>query len=255
MNPQQIMDLYNQHERVDLTLSGYDKVASKEVVKFVSQDKYGSFVSYFNFSEQDAQQVIDQEVAYFKARDLNFEWKTYDTDHPENIAQVLIEKGFVADEPESFMVLDVVSAHLDSKRDELCTEVSDYEGIRDAIKVQEQVWGGDFSGKLAHLVAMKTKTPDQITIYVVYEQGEPVSSAWIIYNHSSPFAGIWGGSTLSSHRGQGHYTALLNKRICDAKARGIKYLTIDASDMSRPIVAKHGFEFITKTTPYLFDAH
>jgi hypothetical protein len=44
----------------------------------------------------------------------------------------------------------------------------------------------------------------------------------------------------------------LQQRIHDAKSRGKRYLTIDASDMSQPIVAKSGFQFITHTRGYRF---
>jgi hypothetical protein len=36
-------------------------------------------------------------------------------------------------------------------------------------------------------------------------------------------------------------------RLQEAKARGVKYLTVDASPMSRPILEKFGFEFIANT--------
>ena len=81
----------------------------------------------------------------------------------------------------------------------------------------------------------------------------PVSAAWIVYTHNSPFAGIWGGATVEGHRGRGYYSALLHKRINDAKRRGVRYLIIDASPKSRPIVEKHGFTFVAHTTPYVYE--
>ncbi|GAL16049.1 hypothetical protein JCM19233_7071 [Vibrio astriarenae] len=84
----------------------------------------------------------------------------------------------------------------------------------------------------------------------MYVDNLPVTSAWLTFNGSSPFAGIWGGSTVKEHRGKGFYSLLLNKRIAEAKSRGAKYLIIDASDMSQPIVAKRGFEVVATTTGY-----
>ena len=121
------------------------------------------------------------------------------------------------------------------------------------MEVHQKVWGGDLSGLLAHLVRSKVDAPKEISIYVIYENSRPVSSSWIVHNGSSPFAGIWGGSTLKEYRGKGYYQALLHKRINDAKKRGKEYLTIDASDKSRPIVEKHGFELVDKTTPYIYE--
>jgi G:T-mismatch repair DNA endonuclease (very short patch repair protein) len=38
---------------------------------------------------------------------------------------------------------------------------------------------------------------------------------------------------------------VLAVRAQEARRRGYRYLTIDASPMSRPIVAKHGFQLLT----------
>lgn len=45
------------------------------------------------------------------------------------------------------------------------------------------------------------------------------------------------------------YTALLAVRAQDAKARQVRYLTVDASDMSRPILERFGFERIAYSYP------
>jgi predicted acetyltransferase len=100
------------------------------------------------------------------------------------------------------------------------------------------------------LATQLQRSPESISIYTVCSGDKPVASAWISFNAASPFAGLWGGSTLTDYRGQGCYQALLAERAREAKARGVKFLTIDASPMSRPIVARFGFEWITDTRPY-----
>jgi predicted acetyltransferase len=73
---------------------------------------------------------------------------------------------------------------------------------------------------------------------------QPVSAAWIYFPNHSQFASLWGGSTLDGFRKQGFYTALLAVRAQEAKSRQVKFLTVDASPMSRPILEKLGFEMI-----------
>lgn len=87
---------------------------------------------------------------------------------------------------------------------------------------------------------------------VVYLQDKPVASARINFTLDSIFAGIWAGTTLKEYRGKGYYQILLNYRIDEAKQRGLQYVAIDALPTSRPIVEKHGFEFITSITPYIY---
>lgn len=250
MNIAKIMHDYNQFERKKLNAFNGEQVCEADLVKFVSNDVYGSYISYFCFSEQEAELKIDQQLAYFKQLGLNFEWKTYSTDQPENIGELLLAKGFTKEETESFMVLGLANAEETTSDEFALTEVSDSKGIRDAIDVQQQVWGGDLEWQYNYLLKLKTHSPQAVSIYVVYVDGKPVTSAWLTFNGDSPFAGIWGGSTLEAYRGRGYYSLLLNKRIAEAKERGKQYLIIDASEMSRPIVEKHGFKLVAKTTGY-----
>jgi hypothetical protein len=88
-----------------------------------------------------------------------------------------------------------------------------------------------------------------MSVYVAYIDELPVSAAWIYFPKNSQFASLWGGSTVSGFRKQGLYTALLAVRVQEAKARQVRYLTVDASDMSRPILEKFGFEMIAYSYP------
>lgn len=203
MNIQEVTRIYNEYERKGSTLGGYTKVVTPEVVKFVSDTQYGSFISFFDLNDENVDSVIEREKAYFAQRDLAFEWKVYDTDLPISIDKKLISHGFEKGESESFMALSLDELSMIDVDNDACVEVSDEQGIKDAISVQEQVWGG---------------------------------------------------STLKAYRGKGYYSTLLHQRMNDAIKRDIQYLIIDASDMSKPIVEKYGFQFIAKTTPYTIEA-
>ena len=63
-----------------------------------------------------------------------------------------------------------------------------------------------------------------------------------------PAGGLWGGSTLPDYRKQGLYTGLLAVRAREAQARGRRFLTVDASPMSRPILERFGFVTIAMAT-------
>jgi predicted GNAT family acetyltransferase len=55
---------------------------------------------------------------------------------------------------------------------------------------------------------------------------------------------LWGGATVPAYRKRGLYTALVSARAQEAKARGIRCLTIDASPASRAILEKFGFQLM-----------
>jgi GNAT superfamily N-acetyltransferase len=64
------------------------------------------------------------------------------------------------------------------------------------------------------------------------------------------FAGLFGGGTLPQWRGRGIYRALVAYRARLAAARGYRYLQVDASPASRPILERLGFACLALTTPY-----
>ncbi|WP_273857263.1 GNAT family N-acetyltransferase [Photobacterium sp. GSS17] len=284
MNNKQVTDAYRRFERQGLVLEGFRKEVTPNVVRFVSDGESGSFISFFEVPEQDADQLIQQEIAYFTTLGKDFEWKVFSTDEPAGFGEKLVSQGFVKESTESFMVLPLpvsqateteteteIETEIETETDAVeieptrfepdlalrseavsVVEVIDEAGIRAAMSVQEQVFGGNWEDHTAELIATKQKRPDDLKIYVVFDAEMPVSSAWLRFTEGSPFAGLWGGATLDSHRGKGYYSALVKRRIRDAMAKQKQYLTIDASEMSRVIVEKHGFQHVAITSPYLW---
>ena len=123
------------------------------------------------------------------------------------------------------------------------------EKLADVQTVEEQVWGEDSSWVIDYLGGAFSKYPKQMSVYAAYVDGQPASAAWIYFPKNSQFASLWGGSTLSGFRRQGLYTALLAVRAQEARDRQVRYITVDASPMSRSILEKFGFEWIANSYP------
>jgi GNAT superfamily N-acetyltransferase len=102
------------------------------------------------------------------------------------------------------------------------------------------------------LLRRTTADPDGIAVFVAEASGEIVSAARIDLREGPDFAGLWGGSTLEAWRGRGLYKALVAVRARLAVARGIRYLQVDASEDSRPVLERLGFTAVTTTTPYVW---
>lgn len=252
MDIQQLIQRYNQFERRDAQVPGFQRFQNARRVRLVAADRHGSFISYFQVDAEHADALIAAEVAFFRARDQAFEWKLYDFDQPADMAERLQRQGFIAGEAETFMALELAALGETVVDGPKVTRVQDDAGLVDAIEVQQQVWQQDLSEQLAYLRRAIKAQPDNLAVYVVYLDGKAVSSARVEFNGDSPFAGIWGGGTLAEYRGRGCYSALLHRRLLDARARGKDWVTIDASPMSQPIVARQGFVPVAITTPYEF---
>jgi hypothetical protein len=77
-----------------------------------------------------------------------------------------------------------------------------------------------------------------------------VSAAWTHFLPATSFATLSGGSTLNVYRHHGFYTALLAVRAREARQRGFRFLQVNASPESQPILTKHGFQCLAYSTAY-----
>lgn len=93
------------------------------------------------------------------------------------------------------------------------------------------------------LLAMtESKVPNRG--YFAYVDGgdQPVGWSYLVYLPDSPIALLGGAATLPEHRGRGIYSALVAKRLADARADGRRAAVIQAvRSTSAPIAAKLGF--------------
>lgn len=234
---------YDREVRRGLAPPDGERQATPRLVRIVLPPPRMSYVAYSDLGGLDDRGVdaaIDGEIAHFTRHGGPFEWTLYGHDRPPDLIARLGARGFVVDEPEEVMVLDLTR--------ELPTLVGDHPAVREvgveglpAVQaLSERVWGRDFASlrrRLEHHLGIA----GYLRIFVAEIDGVVASAAWIYLHPGLRFAGLYGGSTLPDYRGRGLYTALLAARVAVAREAGYRYLTIDAGPMSRPIVARHGF--------------
>ena len=77
-----------------------------------------------------------------------------------------------------------------------------------------------------------------------------ISAGRVDFPDGSDFASLWGGGTLPAWRGRGVFRSLVAYRARLARERGYRYLQVDASPDSRPILQRLGFTELATTTPF-----
>lgn len=78
--------------------------------------------------------------------------------------------------------------------------------------------------------------------YFAYQEGRPVAWGYLVYVPESPIVLLGGAATIPEARGHGLYTALVKRRLDDARADGREAAVIQADrTTSAPICAKLGF--------------
>jgi len=253
MDIPEVLRLYDRDERRETEELGMRREEAPGVVRLVDLRGASSAVIYAQLDAAKADAVIRREIAYFDALGHTFEWKLYDHDLPADLSRRLLDHGFTADEREAIMVLDLGEPPpaLLGPVPAAVRRITAPEDLRDVTQVREAVWPGEhleLEGRLGHMLRTD---PQRLSVYAVYDGDEPVCAGRIHFPRRSSFASLWGGATLPGSRERGFYTALLAVRVQEAIARRMRYLTIDASAMSRPIVEKHGFQLLTWAQAHL----
>ena len=218
----------------------------------------GGFLSYRDLgglTGADLDTLISRQVGIFTKLGTPVEWKTYGHDEPADLTDRLRAHGFVPEETETVVAGPV--AGLAATQPVLpegvrLREVTNRPDLDRIVAMEEAVWNSP-RGHLADGLERELAADSQsLTVVVAEAGGEVVSAGWVRFVKGTGFATLWGGSTLPQWRRRGIYKALVTYRARVAGERGFTLLQVDASDDSRPILQRLGFEALTTTTPYVF---
>lgn len=223
-----------------------------DVVRATAPDWNG--VLWSDLDEGTADAAIAAETAHFDALGRDFEWKLYSHDRPADLAGRLHAAGFVPEPEETLMVAEIAELPTEAPLPDgvRIDDVGDATGVRLMTRVNELAFGrvhAEMERQLLRQLGSDT------TVMAVAVAGEvPVCSARMDLHVGTGFASLWGGGTHPEWRGRGIYRALVAHRAKIAAERGYRYLQVDASDQSRPILERLGFRVLSTTTPYVWTA-
>jgi GNAT superfamily N-acetyltransferase len=218
---------------------------------------FGGFIDYRDLGALDGpalDALIARQVSVFAERGERFEWKLYGHDLPGDLPDRLRAAGFVPEDTETVVIAPVAAIAGEPRPPDgvMLREVESRSDFERIAALETAVWNEDNAGFADSLQDERDVDPDALVI-VVAEAGETmVCAAWIRFAPDTEFATFWGGATLEPWRGRGIYRALVAYRANLAEARGYRYIEVDASDDSRPILERLGFVAVTTTTPYIW---
>ncbi|MBK3563407.1 MULTISPECIES: GNAT family N-acetyltransferase [unclassified Streptomyces] len=224
------------------------------VVRRVADADGWNGILWTDLDESDADAAIAEQVAYFTGLGREFEWKLYGHDLPTDLGQRLTAAGFTPEPRETLMIGEIAELALDTELPDGISllPATDRATVDLVADVHEKAFGTDSSRLRSSLLAQLAAAPDTVVAVVALAGDEPVSAARMELVPGTPFAGLWGGGTVESWRGRGIYRALVAHRIRIAADLGYRYVQVDASDQSRPILERLGLTPLTTTTPYVY---
>jgi GNAT superfamily N-acetyltransferase len=202
----------------------------------------------------DLDALITEHRDFFAQRGESVEWKTRGHDNPADLPAHLLAAGFVPEDQETVVIglAEQMAAEPTLAGGVTLREVHGREDFERIGAMESEVWDADFSWIAEDLETQVRSSPNEIAVLVAEAGGQVVSAAWLVLKPGTEFAGLWGGSTLRTWRRRGIYRALVARRAQLALARGVRYLQVDASDDSKPILLRLGFRAVTTTTPYVW---
>ena len=203
---------------------------------------------------EELDELIARQVRLFTERGESFEWKLHGHDRPADLPERLRAAGFVPEDMETVLIAPVSAIGIEAGVPDgvVVREVSEPLDLGRIAQMEEAIWGDDHGWVVDNLGEERAADPDGLRIFIAEAGDAVVCAGWVRFPSGTEFATLWGGGTLPAWRGRGIYRALVAHRARLAAERGCRYLEVDASDDSRPILERLGFVAVTTTTPYVW---
>ncbi|GIH18080.1 hypothetical protein Raf01_62520 [Rugosimonospora africana] len=224
------------------------------VVRVVSDGGGWSGVVWSDLDEGGAPAAIAAQIARFAPLRGPWEWKHYSYDRPADLPERLSAAGFVPEPVESLLIADVAALTLDATPPAgvRLVPVTDRAGIDLLVRVHEEVFGGDHTAVGDAILARLAERPGTVAAVVAMAGETPIAAGRVDFSTGTEFASLWGGGTLPAWRGRGVFRALVAHRVALAEAAGYRYIQVDASAASQPILRRLGFRQVAQTTPFVY---
>jgi len=223
------------------------------VVRCVSGRDGWNGVTWCELDQVSADVVIAAQISRFAQLSRPWEWKHYSYDRPGDLPKRLLAAGFSPAPVEALLVAEIadLDGDVSPPAGVRLLPVVDEGGVDAMVRVHDQVFGGDHAAMGRILLRSLEEQPDAVAALVAMAGSTPVASGRMEFHIGTEFASLWGGGTLPSWRGRGVFRSLVAHRAALAAARGFRYLQVDASPDSRPILTRLGFVELASTTPFM----
>jgi len=252
MDRQAVLRAFNDQIRRGATDPDAQVERDSHVVRFRSTDGGWNGVLWSDLDSGNADEVIAEQVRRFADVAGPWEWKHFSYDQPPDLPDRLVAAGFVREPDETMLVAEIADLDLDVPPPpgvEL-RPVTDQADVDAVVAVHNEVFGGDHASIGRAILTGIDHEPPTMAAVVAWAGDTPVCAARVEFYLGTEFASLWGGGTLPEWRGRGVFRSVVAYRARLAAERGYRYLQVDASDDSRPILERLGFVVLATTTPF-----
>ena len=197
-----------------------------------------NFVCSWRFGAADARAIVGRQAQHFRALGQQLIWRVHEHDAPRDLSAYLTEYGFEPRPPGTLMFLDLHSSGVPVPQGVDVRRVSTNEELVGFLTASDYAFGERHAGELYEPYLQRMRDPT-FALFAAYIDDAPVAAARLEW--SGRFGQLYGGGVHPSHRGRGVYRALCYARAEQAKRQGVRYLSTEARETSRPILERLGF--------------
>jgi predicted GNAT family acetyltransferase len=210
----------------------------------------GNMVGVSSLTEDNADSIIAQVQDFFAKRNHMVGWWLNPSSTPSDLVSRLEAAGFSKVVEQAGQVLTNLEREI-KVNPAVTVRQATHDDRDDLIRLYET--GYPVPEEMAAVIADVLQAAPGGRHYLAFLEGveKPVSVASMYLFPNSTIAVMQGAATLSDYRGNGIYTALMAKRLADARALGMEAAILQADrTTSAPICANLGFEEVCSIDIY-----
>jgi GNAT superfamily N-acetyltransferase len=197
-----------------------------------------NFVCSWRFGAADAHAVVGDQVRYFRSLGQQLIWRVHDHDAPRDLGACLAAHGFEAGPAGTLMFLDLRDGGAAAVQGVEVKRVSTKEELLGFLEASDVAFGDRLTDDLYEPYLHRLRDPT-FALFSAYVDDAPVGAGRLEWN--GRFGQLYGGGVRPEHRGRGVYRALCHARVEEARRQGVRYLSTEARETSRPILERLGF--------------
>ncbi len=205
-------------------------------------------VLYSRFASDDTAYIyakIEEMLAFFKTRNIDFGWTTGPSTRPTNLATMLETRGFVYSDSTTGMAIDLQALNEDIfvNADLTITEIEDLETLKILRSIEISGFGAsemaaqNYYDSYAH-IGFGNGMPWHHYIGWLHE--EPVAIASLLFY--AGVAGIYGVATIPKARRKGVGATMTFHALQEARRQGYRIAVLSPTEMGYALYRRIGFQ-------------
>ncbi len=205
-------------------------------------------VLYTRFKSDDPSYIdkkIDEMVAFFRSRNIDFGWTTGPSTRPTQLHLMLEAHGFSYSDSTTGMAIDVqnLNERIFVNTELVITEVEDLDSLMVLRSIEISGFGASETAAQNYYEAHANTGFGEGTPwhhYIGWLHGQPVAIVSLLFH--AGVAGIYGVTTIPQYRRQGVAATMTSHTLHEACRRGYRIAILSPSEMSDALYRRIGFQ-------------